>query len=75
MTGIGQPKRTIWEEIQIQLSGLAWAPLLQVAFDRYHLEWMNRPWGSYCLALVCEFYASYAATVAVTTLKGSKNVE
>lgn len=35
MTEISQPKRTIYEERLIELSGLDGAPLLQAMFDRY----------------------------------------
>lgn len=66
MIEIGQPKRAIWKERQIKLSGLAGASYLQVIFVHCQLEWMTRPQGSYNQALLQNLCASYADIISLT---------
>lgn len=59
------PRRCIYEKRRIDLSGINRVPQLWETFDRYHLEWMIKPLGSYSPTMVQEFFASYRATVVI----------
>lgn len=72
ITKAGRPTRYIWDEIRIELLGIVGEPNLWATFDRYQLRLMTRTQGSYNQALVCEFYASYATIITLTTPKGDR---
>lgn len=66
LSDTGRRKRIIYEERQIDLSGLRRVPQLNTVFDHYQLEWLTRPLSSYNSAMVPEFYESYRATVVLS---------
>lgn len=65
----------ITEEPQVLTVGLEAVLEIHDLFIRHRCEWMAKPFCSYSLMMIWEFYASYVATIKKKALSKAKELE